>query len=761
MALVGCRRYLLLHDAASKGDLEKARILINRGEDVNLKDKEGYTPLHLAAYEGHFEVVKLLVENGANLNLKDKDGLTPFDVARAMGHAKIAKFLEQKTVVFVKHPPPKPHLLIYGEIEDENKDKILEGGEKFNLNMEVENQGIGKAYGVKVHVSAPFFKGFPKDVLMGDIEPKSKKSVSLEGSTPYTLKGGDYSLEIRAVDETGKHPSKPLNIMVALKPRKEKRVALIKHLPNLICEVDFNEPSGNNVLDAEEEGKLIVNVKNTGEENAYGVVIHLEPVKEIKGLIYQNEIFVGEIKPGETKYRVISLKAKEDILTSQAKFKIIAKESKGFDADPVIIAFKTRELTLPKLSLVDKRVEDFNENAKIEPLEMVKVIARIQNIGHGQAKGVECKLIFGENVFLALGSKDTFNLGSFAPGEYKDISFFFYTNKRIKSGERIPISIEIKEGRGRFYGKEDLNLVMYAPQKRVKEVVVAAKKGKHVIEITEGLSIDVDTKIPKGEPLFGGMYDVAVIIANKDYENAPEVEFAFHDGAIMKEYLLNTLGFRKENIIYKQNATLSELNLIFGTEKHPKGKIYNYVKKDVSKVFIYYVGHGAPDPKGEKAYIIPVDANPDSVTTTGYSFDILKKNLAKMPAKDITLVVDSCFSGRSAAGMLFRDRNPLIGILIAKDIHSIPKEKNITMLLSAKENQTSTWYRQKRHSLFTYFFLKALQGDADKNRDNEITIMEIEEYLMENVPYWARRLNYTEQEPVIVGKKDKVLAKLK
>ena len=39
----------LLFEAAKKNDLEKAKLLIEQGADVNAKDKNDFTPLHMAA----------------------------------------------------------------------------------------------------------------------------------------------------------------------------------------------------------------------------------------------------------------------------------------------------------------------------------------------------------------------------------------------------------------------------------------------------------------------------------------------------------------------------------------------------------------------------------------------------------------------------------------------------------------------------------------------------------------------------------------
>ena len=77
--------------------------------------------------------------------------------------------------------------------------------------------------------------------------------------------------------------------------------------------------------------------------------------------------------------------------------------------------------------------------------------------------------------------------------------------------------------------------------------------------------------------------------------------------------------------------------------------------------------------------------------------------------------------------------------------------KNGVVLTSSSGNQISSWYREKGHGLFTYFFLKGIRGEADGDRDGTVTSEEVFGYIMENVPYLARRLFNREQTPQLMG----------
>ena len=68
--------------AALNGQTEAAKLLIEKGADVNARSRDGSTPLNSAAFLGRVETVKLLLENGADTTLRSNDGTTPTDVAR-------------------------------------------------------------------------------------------------------------------------------------------------------------------------------------------------------------------------------------------------------------------------------------------------------------------------------------------------------------------------------------------------------------------------------------------------------------------------------------------------------------------------------------------------------------------------------------------------------------------------------------------------------------------------------------------------------
>jgi len=192
----------------------------------------------------------------------------------------------------------------------------------------------------------------------------------------------------------------------------------------------------------------------------------------------------------------------------------------------------------------------------------------------------------------------------------------------------------------------------------------------------------------------------------------------------------------------------------FGREGDHKGILYNRTRKGQSEIFIFYSGHGAPDTNTRKAYLIPSDADPAVIKLTGYSLDTLYENIAKLEKeknpKSITIVMDACFSGAYNDGMLIENASPIF-IETSSPVVSM---KNTVIFASAKGNQISSWYPEKNHSLFTYFFLKGLKESIESGK--KLTAGDLEKTLLgtESVNDYAWRIYNRDQEPQVMGDKN-------
>ncbi|MBI5410379.1 MAG: caspase family protein [Nitrospirae bacterium] len=242
----------------------------------------------------------------------------------------------------------------------------------------------------------------------------------------------------------------------------------------------------------------------------------------------------------------------------------------------------------------------------------------------------------------------------------------------------------------------------------------------------------------------------AVVVGIEQYQQKlPKADFAAHDAEIMGQYLTKTLGYAEENVVVLLNDRATKT----GVEKYIEGWLPDRVEKDDS-VFIYFSGHGAPNPKTGKTFLVPYDGDPAFVDQTGYPLDRLYDRLSTLPAKEVVVMLDSCFSGAGGRSVIAKGMRPMV---LSVENPVLAKGK-VVVLAASSGAQVSSTYDQKNHGLLTYFFLKGLRGEADRNQDGRIELAEVFEYLKPQVERTARREFHNEQTPQLLGSPD-LLAK--
>ena len=136
-----------LFEAIRKNNSSVATQLIAR-LDLNLTDEYGNTALHIASLKSRYELSMLLLENGADINIRNKEGYSPIDYAYKKGRHNIANlFLEKysesitvatlcRSLLYIKDPDKRNNVIkhitekVFSSIKANSKNTILSEEDK-------------------------------------------------------------------------------------------------------------------------------------------------------------------------------------------------------------------------------------------------------------------------------------------------------------------------------------------------------------------------------------------------------------------------------------------------------------------------------------------------------------------------------------------------------------------------------------------------------------------------------------------------------
>ena len=251
---------------------------------------------------------------------------------------------------------------------------------------------------------------------------------------------------------------------------------------------------------------------------------------------------------------------------------------------------------------------------------------------------------------------------------------------------------------------------------------------------TLGSKVDVD--IPSNSKV-NNRY--ALIIGNEDYTSyqsglstEQNVDFAENDAKTFKDYALNTLGVRDDNLYYLRNATAGQMKQKITLVS----KIIKAEGSDAELIF-YYAGHGYPDELTKVPYLIPVDISASDLSSAINLAD-LYNTLSQTQAKRITVFLDACFTGGARSQ----------GLVASRGIKISPKQDaldgNLVVFSASSETQSSLPYYDQRHGMFTYFLLEKLQESKGR-----CTYDELFESVNKKVSLNSLKINQTKQHPKV------------
>ncbi len=239
----------------------------------------------------------------------------------------------------------------------------------------------------------------------------------------------------------------------------------------------------------------------------------------------------------------------------------------------------------------------------------------------------------------------------------------------------------------------------------------------------------------------------AIIIGISNYKEIEDLKYADRDAMAFYNFLVSNAG---------GNIDSSNIQILLN-EKAAAGEIseaFNWLideSKPNDKAIIYFSGHGDVETRTQVGFLLAWDS-PKAVYTAGGTimFYYMQTVINTLSAKDVHVefIADACRSGKLAGGP---ESTVQIGAALEQ------QWANEIKVLSCQAGELSHEGEQwgGGRGLFSYHFIRGLQGLADNNKDGEVTLSELQVHLSLTVPKESEPFP---QNPIVKGKMQEAVA---
>ena len=240
---------------------------------------------------------------------------------------------------------------------------------------------------------------------------------------------------------------------------------------------------------------------------------------------------------------------------------------------------------------------------------------------------------------------------------------------------------------------------------------------------------------------------LALIIGVETYTETPiNAAYANSDARVFADYAVQKLGIPEDRIRTLVDDSADEKGILLSVQDW----LHRASRPGKSDIYIFFAGHGLASEDGEDMYLLPHDGSPRLLDRTALLRKELFQDIAKANPRSVTAFLDTCYSGTTrGTGTLIASRP----IAIRAREQAIPE--GFTVMTAAAGDQTAKPLEEAKHGMFSYFLMKGMEGDADANRDNQITAGELHAYVQQNVIQQSSG----SQTPELQGDADRVLVR--
>lgn len=533
--------------------------------------------------------------------------------------------------------------------------------------------------------------------------------------------------------------------------------------PDLRMNIKFVDENNNNVLEAEETGRIQLELSNNGGK-ADNVRVTVVPENKSYGVALHQSVVSTSVEKNGTRKLLFPMTAGLNVPTGPTNFYIKVEDMVGhYDINATLelwtYAFQKARLTMNGVEISDSGVDakpyNGNPDNKLQNMDVVRATVMIQNVGDGEANNIKYKVTSKDpNIRLLTMSgyaqEISGSVDNMLVGQTREISFRLSPNAHyVHKGNYVPVYLTVSEDKG-FGNMVSRQIPIPFDAAAVKPQIVKVEADKDKLIASHGtkvfsddIRVTSDAKFkdimvaPHGQSIYQDA--VAVVIGSEKYKDktiAP-APYAARDAEVMNEYFKKSLGIRNIRSYVNEEATMMTLNSLFDSEI---GSLASSVIPGKTDLFVYYSGHGVPLPGKDgqtEVFLIPYDVPKEGIARYGYSLKKLYADLEGLNAKSVTVILDACFSGGSRLSEVYESKSITNQkfTLVDWDEAEEPWRNNpdFRIFTSSKRNQTSQANDRTRSGRFTYYLAVGLQGDADKDGNGKITMTELKDFVTENV----------------------------
>jgi Caspase domain len=355
-------------------------------------------------------------------------------------------------------------------------------------------------------------------------------------------------------------------------------------------------------------------------------------------------------------------------------------------------------------------VLDENGNLVFEGGERIRVRVDLVNTGDQELQGVTASLS-GTPVLLAQFPVSTLAVGRLQPGQSRSIEFVATLPQAVQS-QKAEIQVTVSDpGAGTAPPPQTMALL---------------------IQPTGVKTDDVD-QIPAVADGFHRPHTYLISIGIGSYrdQRISTRKFASLDAEMVSSYFQSLGGLPAANVRLLQDWKALRPDI----DEALLDWLPPHMNKDAI-VIVYFAGVAMVSSTGE-TFLVPYEGSA-ATTSRLYPLKDLEAGLARLRARQTVFIFDGLVS-RLGPETKAKTTNPQWGAGGTSTIFLISP----TGLGNGLEDE------RHRHGLFTYYLLRALRGDADTNRDGEVTIGEVIPFLSQKVA-WAARARFNREQRVLI-----------